>query len=160
MARQLNMDTLQQDFWKEEYLKELMLRFRWHQRYGASVKAKQQQVRQRQQAAREPLKLPALPSPAPAPPAQPPPEEPAGAAQDGEMRPVAPEVRRLLYQGISQDGEGRRRYLARRTARAPEEKYYTPVTSNFVYGWQMGEPGRGGQGPARAHRGGFVLIVQ
>ncbi|XP_074927767.1 protein SPMIP1 [Chelonoidis abingdonii] len=142
MARQLNMDTLQQDFWKEEYLKELMLRFRWHQRYGASVKARQEQLRQRRQATKEPLKLPILPSPAPVPPAEQPPEEPAGAAggiQEGEMKPVAPEVRQLLYQGISQDGEGRRRYLTRRTACAPEEKYYTPVTTNFVYGWQMGK---------------------
>ncbi|KAH1187084.1 protein ATP6V1FNB [Mauremys mutica] len=139
MARQLNMDALQQDFWKEEYLKELMLRFRWHQRYGAAVKARQEQLRQRRQATKEPLKLPALPSPAPVPPAEQPPEEPAGGIQEGEMKPVAPEVRQLLYQGISQDGEGRRRYLTRRTACAPEEKYYTPVTTNFLYGWQMGK---------------------
>ncbi|XP_053872523.1 protein ATP6V1FNB [Malaclemys terrapin pileata] len=142
MARQLNMDTLQQDFWKEEYLKELMLRFRWHQRYGASVKARQEQLRQRRQATGQPLKLPALQSPTPMPQAEQPPEEPtraAGGIQEGEMMPVAPEVRQLLYQGISQDGEGRRRYLTLRTAHAPEEKYYTPVTTNFVYGWQMGK---------------------
>ncbi|XP_038243474.1 protein ATP6V1FNB [Dermochelys coriacea] len=139
MARQLSMDTLQQDFWKERYHKELMLHFRWHQRFGASAKAKQAQ---RRQAAREPLKLPALRSPAPVPQAEQPPEGPAGAAagiQEGEMKPVAPEVRKLLYQGISQDGEGRRRYLTLRTTRAPEEKYNAPVTTNFVYGWQMGK---------------------
>ncbi|KAM9172892.1 protein SPMIP1 [Pangshura tecta] len=139
MARPLNMDTLQQDFWKEQYLKELMLRFRWHQRYGASVQARQEQLRQRRQATREPLKLPTLPSPVPVPPAEQPAEEPAGSVPEGEMKPVAPEVRQLLYQGISQDGEGRRRYLARRAACAPEEKYFTPVTTNFLYGWQMGK---------------------
>ncbi|CAM4511499.1 unnamed protein product, partial [Lepidochelys kempii] len=107
MARPLSMDTLQQEFWKEQYLQELRLRFRWRQRFGASVKAKQEQ---RRRAAREPLKLPALRSPAPVAQAQRPPQAPAGAAPgipEGEMKPVAPEVRKLLYQGISQDGEGR-----------------------------------------------------
>ncbi|CAM4502355.1 unnamed protein product [Caretta caretta] len=139
MARPLSMDAQQQEFWKEQYLQELRLRFRWRQRFGASVKAKQEQ---RRRAAREPLKLPALRSPAPVAQAQRPPQAPAGAAPgipEGEMKPVAPEVRKLLYQGISQDGEGRRRYLRLRTTRGPEEKYYTPVTTNFIYGWQMGK---------------------
>ncbi|XP_075781037.1 protein SPMIP1 [Pelodiscus sinensis] len=141
MARQLSMDTQQQDFWKEVYLKELLVRFNWHQRYGAPVRARQEQLRQGRQTAQPPLKLPAIPAPAPE--AQKPPEEEpaeaAGSVQEGEMKPVAPEVRQLLYQGISHDGEGRRRYLHRRTASPPEDKYHSPVTTNFVYGWQMGK---------------------
>ncbi|XP_067391010.1 protein SPMIP1 [Emydura macquarii macquarii] len=142
MARQLSMGTQQQDFWKEAYLKELMVRFRWHQRYGAGVKARQEQLRQQRKAAKEPLKLPAIQPPAPVPKAEPPAAEPpAGpvALQEGEMKPVAPEVRRLLYQGNSHDGEGRWRYLRLRQACQPEDKYYSPVTTNFLYGWQMGK---------------------
>uniref|UniRef100_A0A8C8SM17 ATP6V1F neighbor n=1 Tax=Pelusios castaneus TaxID=367368 RepID=A0A8C8SM17_9SAUR len=139
MARQLGVSTLQQDFWKEAYLKELTIRCCWHQRYGAALKAKREQLRQRRPAAKEPLKLPAIQPPAPEAPKPPP--EPAGpvGVPEGTMKPVAPKVRQLLYQGISHDGEGRRRYLHQRQACPPEDKYYIPITTNFIYGWQMGD---------------------
>ncbi|OWK06469.1 hypothetical protein Celaphus_00012236 [Cervus elaphus hippelaphus] len=35
MSRQLNMDTVRQNFWKEEYLREKMLRCEWHHKYGS-----------------------------------------------------------------------------------------------------------------------------
>ncbi|XP_074832310.1 protein SPMIP1-like [Carettochelys insculpta] len=150
MARQLSMDTREQDFWKEAFLKELLLRVRWRQRYGGPIKARQEQLRPRRQAAEQPLKLPALP-PAPGPQPQKPPEEPAGPAASlpaTEMKPVAPKVQQLLYQGISHDGEGRQRYLQRRARSPPEAKYYSPVTTNFLYGWRLGDVTRGYAPPA------------
>uniref|UniRef100_A0A8D0GJH0 Sperm microtubule inner protein 1 n=1 Tax=Sphenodon punctatus TaxID=8508 RepID=A0A8D0GJH0_SPHPU len=147
MARQLNMDTQRQNFWKEEYLKEMLLRFAWHKKYGAAIKAKQE--RQHLRKAKEAhLKLPAIQPPAPEkPPAAPQPPAPAPKAPPAEptlalgaeMRPVPPDVQELLYRGISHEHEGRWRYLQTRTLAVPEEKYIFPITTNFIYGWQMGK---------------------
>lgn len=153
MARQLNMDTLQQNFWKEEYLKEIMLRFGWHQKYGAIVKAKQEQHRERRKKAVEAtLRLPSVQVPLPVKPSTPPPpqapvevpKEPDLTGLDAmvleaEMRPAPREVRALLYQGISHENEGRYRYLKMRLLTPPDEKYTFPITTNFNYGWQMGK---------------------
>lgn len=156
MARPLNMDTLQQNFWKEEYLKEIILRFGWHQKYGALVKAKQEQHRERRKAAMETtLTLPSLQIQRNVKPMTPPKSlaaaaltktpkerEPSGLdplVLEAEMRPVPREVHNLLYQGISHEDEGRYRYLKTRMLLAPEDKYTFPLTSNFNYGWQMGK---------------------
>ncbi|XP_074049847.1 protein SPMIP1 [Macrotis lagotis] len=145
MARHLNMDTQRQNFWKEDYLKEIMLRCDWHRKYGAKVKAKQAA----RDATRKVFKLPTLgpktpPSPLPLPP--PPPKEPPKPppplkeAPATEMFPVPPETRDLLYQGISHDLQGRFNYLENRKLAKPEERYPFPVTTNFIYGWQLGSP--------------------
>ncbi|XP_063165112.1 protein SPMIP1 [Candoia aspera] len=153
MARPLNMDTLQQNFWKEEYLKEIMLRFGWHQKYGALVKAKQESLRERRKKAEDTtLHLPSI-RPLPIKPSSPPPlPKPAGplprerdltgldaSILEMEMKPAPREVRNLLYQGISHEDEGRYRYLKMRLLVPPEEKYTFPITTNFTYGWQMGK---------------------
>ncbi|XP_015683241.1 protein ATP6V1FNB [Protobothrops mucrosquamatus] len=159
MARPLNMDTLQQNFWKEEYQKEIMLRFAWHQKYGALVKAKQESLRERRRKAEDTtLRLPSIRPPppvkpsSPPPPLPPPPPKPVQllarerdltgldrALLEMEMKPAPREVRNLLYQGISHEDEGRYRYLKMRLLVAPEEKYTFPITTNFTYGWQMGK---------------------
>ncbi|XP_053113582.1 protein ATP6V1FNB [Hemicordylus capensis] len=154
MARPLNMDTLQQNFWKEEYLKELLLRFGWHQKYGAIVKAKQESQRERRKKAVDnTLRLPSVKAPLPPVKPSPPPslQAPVGPARErdltgidalileAEMRPVPREVHGLLYQGISHEDEGRARYLKTRLLLAPEEKYTFPITTSFNYGWQMGK---------------------
>ncbi|XP_028602608.1 protein SPMIP1 [Podarcis muralis] len=156
MARPLNMDTLQQNFWKEEYNKELVTRYRWHQKYGAIVKAKQQAQRERRKKAMDnTLRLPSVkPAPLDVTPQRPIPPftaAPAGLARERdltgvdaailemEMRPAPRELRNLLYQGISHEDEGRKRYLKLRLLVNPEDKYTFPVTTNFNYGWQMGK---------------------
>ncbi|KAJ7329306.1 hypothetical protein JRQ81_015480 [Phrynocephalus forsythii] len=153
MARHLNMDTLHQNFWKEEYLKELMVRYRWHQKYGALVKAKQESQRERRKKVGDnTLRLPSVKAPPPVKPSSPPaPLAPAQLARERdltgldamiletEMRPVPREVRALLYQGISHEDEGRHRYLKARLLSNPEDKYTFPVTTSFNYGWQMGK---------------------
>ncbi|KAL0618067.1 Protein ATP6V1FNB [Plecturocebus cupreus] len=137
------MDTVRQNFWKEEYLREKMLRYEWYRKYGSMVKAKQKA----KAAARLPLKLPTLhpkallssppalksaPSKAPSP--------VPGTPVEAEMYPVPPATRALLYEGISHDFQGRYRYLNTRKLDMPETRYLFPITTNFTYGWQLGPP--------------------
>lgn len=143
MSRQLNMDTLRQNFWKEEYLREKMLYCEWHRKYGSMVKAKQKA----KATARLPLKLPTLHpkaalSPPPAPKAIPlkAPSPGLEAPIQSEMYPVLPSIRALLYDGISHDLQGRYHYLNTRKLDLPEKRYLFPITTNFTYGWQLGEP--------------------
>ncbi|XP_058580335.1 protein ATP6V1FNB [Neofelis nebulosa] len=143
MSRQLNMDTLRQNFWKEEYLREKMFRCEWHRKYGSTVKAKQKA----KAAARLPLALPTLHpkaplSPPPAPKAVPSttPGPPLETPIQSEMYPVLPATRALLYEGISHDFQGRCRYLNTRKLDVPEMRYLFPITTNFIYGWQLGPP--------------------
>ncbi|KAM5255273.1 protein SPMIP1 [Ctenodactylus gundi] len=143
MARQLSMDTLRQNFWKEEYLREQMLRCEWHRKYGSLVKAKQKA----KAAARLPLKLPTLAPKAPPSPPRVPKVAPSKAPSpvpeasfQSEMYPVPPATRALLYEGISHDSQGRYLYLNTRKLDLPEKRYLLPVTTNFIYGWQLGPP--------------------
>uniref|UniRef100_A0A8C9P2X7 ATP6V1F neighbor n=1 Tax=Spermophilus dauricus TaxID=99837 RepID=A0A8C9P2X7_SPEDA len=145
MARQLNLDTVWQNFWKEEYLREKMLRCEWYRKYGLLVRAKQKA----KAAARLPLKLPTLTpkarvSPPPVPKAVPakPPSPVSEAPFQTEMYPVLPATRALLYEGISHDSQGRYHYLNTRKLDVPEKRYLFPVTTNFTYGWQLGTPAK------------------
>lgn len=155
MSRQLNMDTLRQNFWKEEYLREKMFRCEWHRKYGSTVKAKQKA----KAAARLPLALPTLHpkaplSPPPAPKAVPSktPGPPLETPIQSEMYPVLPATRALLYEGISHDFQGRYRYLNTRKLDVPETRYLFPITTNFIYGWQLGEPQPPGDYSLHKHR--------
>lgn len=137
------MDTAQLNFWKEDLLREKMLRCEWHRKYGSMVKAKQKA----KAAALLPLKLPTLhPKAPPSPPRAPkavPPRAPSPALEapiQSEMYPVLPATRALLYEGISHDLQGRHRYLNTRKLDVPEQRYLFPITTNFTYGWQLGEP--------------------
>ncbi|XP_070279964.1 protein SPMIP1 [Myotis yumanensis] len=141
MSRRLNIDSVQQNFWKEELTKEQKLRCEWHLKYGSMVKAKQKAMA----ANRLPLKLPTLypktpPSPPPAPKAVPSrvPSPALEAPQQSEMYPVLPATRALLYEGISHDSQGRWCYLNTRKLDVPEKRYLFPITTNFTYGWQLG----------------------
>uniref|UniRef100_A0A6I8PAI0 Sperm microtubule inner protein 1 n=1 Tax=Ornithorhynchus anatinus TaxID=9258 RepID=A0A6I8PAI0_ORNAN len=147
MARHLNMDTQRQNFWKEEYLKEMLLRFGWQHKYGAAIRAKQKTWTQAREGLRLPTIAPEGPPKAPFPPKAPtplPPKAPAPKAPpQGEMYPVPPAIRALLYQGLSHNQQGRVRYLAARAATRPEERYLYPLTTSFVYGWQLGPTVKG-----------------
>jgi hypothetical protein len=143
MARQLNMDTELQNFWKEEYLREKTLRCEWLRKYGTLVKAKQKA----KAAALLPLKLPMLRPKAPLSPTPVPKAAPAKAPRPvpqapsySEMYPVPPATRALLYEGISHDFQGRYQYLNTRKLDMPERRYLFPITPSFTYGWQLGEP--------------------
>lgn len=52
-------------------------------------------------------------------------------------RDVSPDEKRMIYEGISRDLQGRWKYLNTRKRYKPEEKYAFPVTSSMSYGWQL-----------------------
>ncbi|XP_030072746.1 protein SPMIP1 [Microcaecilia unicolor] len=160
MGREV-LTTQKQNFWKESYLKEVLLRLNWYRQYSQSIKARGQ--RRARQKPREKIKLPAIN------------EVLMKAAEetkkteaikdrikrltfreDGEeeaegeglpdfdMKPVTPRTRSLLYSGLSKEEEGRYKYLQERCKIKPEEKYVYPLTTNWMYGWQLGsmDPGQ------------------
>lgn len=120
-----------------------MVRCEWHRKYGSMAKAKQKA----KAAAHLPLKLPTLHPTAPLSPPPAPKAVPSRATSpaleapiQSEMYPVLPATRALLYEGISHDFQGRYRYLNTRKLDIPEMRYLFPITTNFTYGWQLGEP--------------------
>ncbi|KFM77143.1 hypothetical protein X975_26104, partial [Stegodyphus mimosarum] len=52
-----------------------------------------------------------------------------------EMKPPLPEVKTVLYEGISHDGKGRAGYLKRRWKQEPENRFYNRVCTSWDYGW-------------------------
>ena len=58
---------------------------------------------------------------------------------EGEMYPVEPGVRSLLYEGFSREGRGRANYLRHRKKPDPDERYRRLVTTSLQYGWGVTE---------------------
>ncbi|KAM3956684.1 uncharacterized protein ACR2FA_009334 [Aphomia sociella] len=54
---------------------------------------------------------------------------------DSLMKPIEPEILALLY-GSTEKG-ATEKYLKARNKKAPEDKYYFRITSNWDYGWQQ-----------------------
>lgn len=54
------------------------------------------------------------------------------------MRPVSPQSRETLYNGLSKEGKGRSQYLTRRMQKMPEERFEYPFLSSWEYGWRLG----------------------
>uniref|UniRef100_A0A0K8SBH0 Sperm microtubule inner protein 1 C-terminal domain-containing protein n=1 Tax=Lygus hesperus TaxID=30085 RepID=A0A0K8SBH0_LYGHE len=57
----------------------------------------------------------------------------------GTMYPVEPEIMEVLYNGISHNDEGRRRYLYLRNIENPWDKFYEPQGHGMDYGWRIEE---------------------
>ncbi|KAK7119053.1 hypothetical protein R3I94_021034 [Phoxinus phoxinus] len=55
------------------------------------------------------------------------------------MRPVTPQIKADLYQGLSNEGKGRHLYLRKRAQKGPEEKFDYPILSSWDYGWRLGD---------------------
>ncbi|KAK2821543.1 hypothetical protein Q7C36_020886 [Tachysurus vachellii] len=55
------------------------------------------------------------------------------------MRPVSPQSRETLYNGLSKEGKGRSQYLKRRMEKMPEERFEYPLLSSWEYGWRLGD---------------------
>ncbi|XP_029472195.1 protein ATP6V1FNB [Rhinatrema bivittatum] len=165
MGREV-LTTQKQNFWKEAYLKEALIRLNWYRQHSQACKARG--PRRAKQKPREKLKLPAIneallkaaEEKKKAEAAQErikqleargeEKEEEEGAAADKEplpdfdMKPVTPRTRSLLYSGISKEEEGRYRYLHQRLQLKPDDKYMHPLSTNWTYGWQLGkvDPGQ------------------
>lgn len=54
------------------------------------------------------------------------------------MRPVSPQSKETLYNGLSKEGKGRSQYLKRRMQKMPEERFVYPLLSSWEYGWRLG----------------------
>lgn len=55
------------------------------------------------------------------------------------MRPVSPQSKGTLYNGLSKEGKGRSQYLNRRMQKMPEERFEYPILSSWEYGWRLGK---------------------
>lgn len=55
------------------------------------------------------------------------------------MKPPTSATLKLLFQGISHDGQGRTLYLKERHQLIPEKKYKYPMVSSWEYGWHVGK---------------------
>lgn len=62
-----------------------------------------------------------------------------GRPEDLEMKPPNPATLKLLFQGISHEGQGRILYLKERHQLIPEKKYKYPMVSSWNYGWHVGK---------------------
>eukprot|EP00128_Syssomonas_multiformis_P003838 Colp12_sorted_trinity150504_noHs@10886 len=149
MARELNMDTIRQNFWKESINKEKFVRIQWHETHGAAYNKRYannegtlsqlETLKQQRPGAfsngekvgmfARPVKLPLLGKPIPDKKEL---EEQMRSTRKGlklsMMREPEEKVMKLLYSGLSKEGEGRASYLKTRRQEAPQEKFVFPVT--------------------------------
>ncbi|XP_048210735.1 protein ATP6V1FNB [Perognathus longimembris pacificus] len=58
--------------------------------------------------------------------------------EDLDMKRVPSSTLKLLYQGISYDGQGRAQYFRERNQKTPMEKFQYPILSSWEYGWHVG----------------------
>ncbi|CAK8689142.1 protein SPMIP1-like [Clavelina lepadiformis] len=156
MARELNMDTQRQNFWKEAIKKEAFVRLAWHGKYANEIKEQESPTSKEKRLARakkftemvpkpptRSLTLPVINYPKKRPTNVDMVIKPHQAGDNDpdallvEMRPVAPGVKRLLYHGFTKEGKGRHQYLQARTFKKPEEKYDYPLTTSWEYGWRL-----------------------
>lgn len=155
MARELNMDTRRQNFWKEAVKKESYVRLAWHKAYRNEVPDRNSESAQHDRIRRRKKEIESM---VPKPPSRSLtlptinyPKKPKRAAAVSlptngdadallvEMRPVSPFVRKLLYDGFTKEGKGRAQYLSARTAKIPEVKYGFPLTTSWEYGWRLND---------------------
>ena len=150
MARELNMDTQRQNFWKESIHKEATVRLSWHMKFSKEF-ARDHSVKK----LKSPDPLAMLVKPTgninikqsvnvnPKQSKQPTVSQikdlkaKPRATNLTEMRPVTPATKLLLYKGFSALGEGRYQYLQQRKQKKPEQKYEFPITSGWEYGWKI-----------------------
>ena len=53
------------------------------------------------------------------------------------MRAPTPETKKMIYTGLSSEGDGRKAYLLKRKTQAPEDKFEYPLTSALEVGWNI-----------------------
>merc|ERR1712110_1017990 len=63
----------------------------------------------------------------------------AGKLEEFQMRPATRATKSTLYNGLSHLGEGRTKYLSKRSQTAPEIKWKYPQTSSQELGWRLND---------------------
>ncbi|VDN14104.1 unnamed protein product [Dibothriocephalus latus] len=56
-----------------------------------------------------------------------------------DMRPASPATRRLIYTGVSAEGNGRAKYLKVRNRQGPDEKFGMKLSSAWNVGWRLSD---------------------
>ncbi|XP_007908813.2 protein ATP6V1FNB [Callorhinchus milii] len=123
LSRKFNMDTQQQNFWKETINKEKLLSLCWLRRYQPDPCRPPPRKRER----RKLFRLPKIENTS------------VTVSIPNDMRPVTPQTRALLYDGFSKEEKGRYQYLKARVSKGPDEKYEYPFTTSWDYGWRLGD---------------------
>jgi len=151
MTRQSNIDTTRQEFLKESYRKENTLRNKWFREHFGSdalpagvggAESSTSPVPEKKVGNRgKPTFIKIKPAPATPPKrASPAAKESESAKAPGpEMRPPTPETKKMIYTGLSCEGNGRVAYLGKRKGLAPEKKFEYPLTSALEVGWDISE---------------------
>lgn len=140
LGRAADMDSQKQEFWKEAILKEKIVRLNWFRDNWIKPKLVKKVGEKRG------MKLPQINEPQrEAKPVKTLTTEGAQVKSRDEkviidvMRPVSGETRDVLYDGFSEEETGRYKYLLLRKRKDPEVKYLYPITSNWQYGWGLGD---------------------
>ncbi|XP_067287634.1 protein SPMIP1 [Pseudorasbora parva] len=135
--------TQDQNFYRELILKEAYTRLAWKTKYGKEYPTNFTPRRSKSIGLFNPLAAGKLTLPPVARAQEKPREAPApvrrSLSEAPLMRPVTPQTKAALYQGISNEGKGRQLYLRKRAQIAPEEKFDYPILSSWDYGWRLGD---------------------
>ncbi|XP_069792478.1 protein SPMIP1 [Narcine bancroftii] len=132
-------DTRSQKCWAELIDKELITRTMWREKYGEKQSTPKKQSEVFKPLARDYV-LPAIHTPKQQEKRKKQVHEtPLKRELLQEMRPVTPQIRKLLYEGFSREQKGRHLYLKKRMAKAPEERFHYPLLSSWTYGWKLGD---------------------
>uniref|UniRef100_A0AC11EBY1 Uncharacterized protein n=1 Tax=Ovis aries TaxID=9940 RepID=A0AC11EBY1_SHEEP len=141
--------------WQEHIRKETAARVAWNLSYGHKHLKEGALPRKQPQKAAFPSAFGARPSQATSSPDSK--EVPAGRLETRELQDqlsrgvgVQGPAPKLLFQGISHDGQGRASYLRERYRQKPEEKFLYPIVSSWEYGWHMGEAMKDARPPTYA----------
>ncbi|XP_071764329.1 protein SPMIP1-like [Centroberyx gerrardi] len=140
------MDPQMENFWKEAILKENMTRLKWFQHNWSKKTGNNavQKVGERGMG----VKLPKINAHQPERDTKPsttaastvPQRKKMEEAAGWEvMRPPSGNTRQVLYEGLSKEETGPHKYLLLRKDKSPEEKYLYPITTNWLYGWGLGD---------------------
>lgn len=63
-------------------------------------------------------------------------------ANINNMKPFDLDTRELIYEGVTREEEGRYAYLFKRKYKIVEDRYKTPITTYWDYGWNLHTPTR------------------
>lgn len=129
--------TQNQNSYQEQIMKEAYTRLNWKMKYGKDYPIR---FASRKPKPRTPIPAPKLTLPpiVKAPEKKESPQLQRVLSEAPLMRPVSPQSRETLYNGLSREGKGRSQYLKKCIQKMPEERFEYPLLSSWEYGWKLG----------------------
>merc|ERR1712240_954416 len=133
MAREINMDTMRQNFWAESIKKETQLRRSWYSQHQSKSELTKDMTNVTEIMKRRASKLRSfVPKPV---------DRKVEGSEENETEDKLPELKKSketrLYNGITKEGLGRANYLKKRREKSPDDKYTFQLCSSWDYGWEM-----------------------